>query len=79
MKKPQCMVGACPAVLEVKELAVECGVGPCPSVFERGEDDLIVIGAILTAEELQAVAHRIKPGAETAVRIPRSLLAGLKL
>ena len=64
--------------MQVRELAVECAVGPCPAVFKSG-DDLIVVGSVLTAEELKAVTHRIKPGEETAVRIPRSLLVGLKL
>lgn len=66
-------------VMEVRELAVQCAVGPCPAVFESSEGDLIIVGAVLTTEESAAVAHRIQPGTETAVRVPRSLLAQLKL
>lgn len=79
MEKIQCTVIGCPAVLKVKELAVECAVGPCPAVFQGDEEDLIIVGAMLTAEELVAIANRLDVKTETAVRVPRSLLAQLKL
>lgn len=64
--------------MKVKELA-SCGIGACPTVFEDGKGDLIIVGTLLTPEEKTAIAHKISMGEETAIRVPRSLIAGLKL
>ncbi|MBI4088875.1 hypothetical protein HY415_02160 [Candidatus Kaiserbacteria bacterium] len=57
-------------------------IGSCPTVFEKDpvgkEGDLIIVGFIPTSEELNAVAHGLKSGEEVAVRVPKSLIAGLK-
>ncbi len=71
---PQCGLGLCPTVLQISP---DCGIGACPTAFEA-EGDLIIVGHILTPEELRAVAHKINPGEETAVRVPKSLIADLK-
>jgi hypothetical protein len=70
----ECALGACPTIFQISP---DCGIGACPTAFVAG-DDLIVVGAVLTAEETQAVAHKIKAGEETAVRVPKSLIARLK-
>ena len=46
--------------------------------FNNAEGDLIIVGYVLTPEELRAVAHKISKDAETAVRVPKSLIASLK-
>lgn len=72
---PDCGFGACPAVFEI---ASECGIGACPTVFGTdSEEQLIIVGAVPSPEELRAISHRAGPG-ETAVKIPKSLLDGMK-
>lgn len=71
---PDCGVGPCPTVFQVSP---ECGIGTCPAVFDK-EGDLIIIGSVLTQEELGAIEHKVEPGRETAVRVPKSLIASLK-
>lgn len=72
---PECVIGSCPAVFEV---IAECGIGTCPTVLKASNGDLVIIGWLLTDEERQAVGHHIKAGEETAVRVPKSLIASLK-
>lgn len=71
----ECVVGACPAVFEV---IAQCGVGMCPTVLSAPDDDLLIVGRTLTDEEFKAAAPHIRAGEETAVRVPKSLIAGLK-
>lgn len=72
---PECGIGACPKVFQISP---ECGIGSCSTVFSA-DGDLIIVGSVLTSEELQAVAHKVKQGEETAVRVPKSLITSLKL
>lgn len=72
---PECGIGMCPTVFQISP---DCGLGACATVFEA-EGDLIIVGTVLTAEELGAVAHKVKSGEEMAVRVPKSLIAGLKI
>ena len=58
----ECGIGMCPTVFQVSP---ECGLGACATVFEA-EGDLIIVGHVLTPEELRAVAHKVKAGQETA-------------
>lgn len=74
-KLSQCGPAGCPSVFEV---IASCGIGMCPTVL-KADDDLIIVGRVLTDEEGKAAAPHIKAGEETAVRVPRSLIAGLKL
>lgn len=71
-----CVIGPCSAVFEV---IAECGIGTCPAVLQVSDGDLVIVGRTLTDEERQAIGCRIKAGEETAVRVPKSLIAGLKL
>lgn len=75
-KLSQCGPAGCPAVFEV---IAGCGIGMCPTVLKVADGDLIIVGRVLTDEEHKAAALHIKVGEETAVRVPRSLIAGLKL
>lgn len=70
----ECGIGTCPAVFQISP---ECVIGSCPTVFSA-DGDLIIVGSVLTAEELKAIAHKFKPGEEVAVRVPKSLISGLK-
>jgi hypothetical protein len=74
-----CALGACPSVFEITPEPMQCGFGACPSAFENEQGDLIIVGSLLTEEEKRAVAHKINQGEENAVKVPRALVAGLKL
>jgi hypothetical protein len=57
----------------LKKLAGSCSDGvTCPAVYAAGEEDVIVRGYVLGQPEQ---AELDLPDNETAVRIPRSLLA----
>lgn len=64
--------------MKVRQISHDCGIGACPSVFETTDGDLIIVGATLTSEERRAVARKMNLDGETAVRIPKSLIANLK-
>ncbi len=70
----ECGIGACPTVFQISP---ECGIGMCPTVF-NADGDLIIVGSVLTSEERRAVAHKVNPDGETAVRVPKSLITSLK-
>jgi len=74
---PECVIGSCPAVFKV---IAECGIGACPAVLQSSDGDLVIVGRLLTDEECQAIACciKVKVGEETAVRVPKSLIASLK-
>lgn len=63
--------------MKVRQISHECVIGSCPIAFSAG-DDLIIVGPVLTSEERKAVARKVNDG-ETAVRVPRSFIASLKL
>ena len=66
--------------MKVQRISPECGIGACPAVFEiTSECVLIIVGFVPTSEELNAVSHKMKSGEEAAVRVPKSLIAHLKL
>ncbi len=72
-------------VTGVFQISPECGIGACPAIFQIGQEgkvenemSLIIIGSVPTEDELQAVSLKVSPG-EVAVRIPKSLIIGLKL
>ena len=54
-----------------------CSGGTCPAVFETDRGTYVVQGAIVTDPE--ALAAMRLPEHETAVEVPASLLASLKL
>ena len=74
-----CGLGMCPTVFEITLEGQACGIGACPGVFQSDSGDLIIVGAKLSAEEAVAVAHKVNVSEETAVRVSRALIAGLKL
>ncbi|MDP3957907.1 MAG: hypothetical protein Q8Q36_00400 [bacterium] len=74
-----CGIGMCPTVFEVTSESQQCVIGACPSAFKDEKGDLIIVGTLLTEEEKAAIAHKIKAGEENAIRVPRALIAGLKL
>lgn len=68
--------------MKVRRISPECGIGACQAVYEIDEgSDLIIVGLAATEEELRAIATEIrdKDLGEVAVRIPRLLIANLKL
>lgn len=54
-----------------------CSGGTCPAVFETDRGTYVVQGAIVTDPE--ALAALELPAHETAVEVPASLLASLKI
>lgn len=74
-----CGLGMCTSVFEITPHSMECALGACPSAFENEKGDLIIVGTLLSIDEKAAVAHKINPDKESAVKVPRALIAGLKL
>lgn len=55
-----------------------CGVGMCPQVFDAGDGDLIIIGKNLTVGNVPEEVLKHIGAQETAIKIPASLIEGLK-
>jgi hypothetical protein len=62
--------------MQLTKLA-DCSGGSCPTLFETDRGTYVVQGAIVT--DPQALAAMNLPEHETAVEVPASLLASLKV
>lgn len=72
-----CVAGPCPTVFEVGPAGIRDVDVATIGFFHDQQGNLIIVGAILSPEELRLVAHKVKKGEETAVRVPKSLIARL--
>lgn len=65
-------------LIEITPKVMRCGIGSCPAIFETPDGKYVLIGSRLPEEFVnQELAGRISPG-ETAIEIPRELLAQLR-
>ncbi|SOD03277.1 hypothetical protein SAMN05216486_10918 [bacterium JGI 053] len=56
---------------------MQCGIGACPAVFRRNDGKLIIVGAALPADAVEAQLHGRVGAHEAAIVVDPALLSGL--
>jgi hypothetical protein len=65
----------------IKRISPECGIAACPAVYEKENGDLLIVGKMLTVNELIEASPFVKASlidGESVVCVPKALIADLK-